>query len=278
MQECFNANPLTFVSDNFFNAPVDPLYPGRAYIPQLMYSTQKTSTNKYLFRHMLKLLDGLKGELVLLQWYYLTENSCLPVGYNTYAWPEGCNPGSQLPACGLIPPDGRGVPEQFWNCAEVAVKVGCGTPPPSVPISTTTWPTAIQQTSTPPLAPTMAPSTTKPGQPTTTKPAQPRTNFPMATTSSSCLACPSGATGMFSLDNCRTFWNCLSGVDNGINACPAGTLFDEILGYCNWESEVKCNCQTSPVVGSPTVSPTRTPTDNLTISTSMKPTMVNSST
>ena len=265
-QECFNANPLTFVSDNFYNAPVDPLYPGRAYIPRSEYSTQKSSSNAYLFRHQFKLPDGLKGELVLLQWYYLTGNSCLPEGYTTYAFPEGFHPGSQLPACGPIPSDGRGVPEQFWNCAEVAVKVGCDgstpTPPaptPAIPTaSPTTLPTSTQVGGTPTLAPMIAqPSSSKPtSQPTTSKPTT------ATATSPSCQACPSGATGLYSTDGCLAFRNCLDGVDKGINSCAAGLLFDEVGGYCNWADQVTCKCQTSSVIGGPTASPSQKPTSN----------------
>ncbi len=32
-------------------------------------------------------------------------------GYDTYDWPEGFNPGN-VPVCDVVPPDGRGVPEQ----------------------------------------------------------------------------------------------------------------------------------------------------------------------
>jgi len=32
-QECFDGNPLVFVSDELYDAPPHSLYPGRAYIP-----------------------------------------------------------------------------------------------------------------------------------------------------------------------------------------------------------------------------------------------------
>lgn len=278
-QACFDAYPLTFVSDDFYDAPADPHYPGRAYIPRSEYSTQKTPDNAYLFRHQFKLPDGLRGDLVLLQWYYLTGNSCLPPGYSAYAWPVGFNPGSQLPACGQIPSDGRGVPEQFWNCAEVKIAVGCGTSPtppaPATPTTlkpTTLKPTASEQIGTPTGAPTNAPST---------KPVQPTTNVFATTT---CAGCPSGATGLYALDGCLAFRNCLSGVDKGIITCPAGTLFDETLGICNWASEVKCNCQASSIGGSPTAAPTSNPTKMPTVTstptttTSSKPTTAQPST
>lgn len=236
-QECFDAHPLMFISDEFYNAPADPLYPGRAHIPRSEYTTKKTPANNYLFHHKFKLPDGLRGDLVLLQWYYLTGNSCFPPGYSTYSWPVGFSPGSHLPACGEIPPDGRGVPEQFWNCAEVKIAIGCSgtSPTPPVPASPTTLkPTVSQQIGAPTGVPTSALST---------KPVQPTTNVPTSATATTCASCPSGANGLYALDGCLAFMNCLVGVDQGITACPAGTLFDETLGYCNWKSEVKCNCQ-----------------------------------
>lgn len=38
-------------------------------------------------------------------------------GYDSYAWPEGFRP-ANVPVCEVIPPDGRGVPEQV--CAIVS--------------------------------------------------------------------------------------------------------------------------------------------------------------
>ena len=74
MQECFDDHPLTFVSDELYGAPPDPLYPERAYIP-LAERTERTEDGNYLFHHMFKLPDGLRGDLILIQWYYVTANS-----------------------------------------------------------------------------------------------------------------------------------------------------------------------------------------------------------
>ena len=64
-----------------------------------------------------QLPEGVAGDVVLLQWYYLTANSCKHEGYAEYPFPEedwgtdvGLYPG--LPDCGELPEDGNGVPEQ----------------------------------------------------------------------------------------------------------------------------------------------------------------------
>jgi len=137
-QECFDKNPLVFVSDELYGAKPDPLYPERAYIPLADHpNIQRSSDGNYLFHHKYRLPDDLRGDLVLIQWYYITANSCKPEGYDTYDWPEGFFPGN-VPVCDVIPPDGRGVPEQFWNCAEVDIRIanGCSSSPPVVALPT----------------------------------------------------------------------------------------------------------------------------------------------
>jgi len=126
-QECFDAHPLTFVEDKLYGAPIDPIYPGRVYLPSSDFARLTQGAGGYYhFHHLFQLPDGLRGNLDLLQWYKLTANSCVTEGYDTYSWPEGFDQG-RVPMCNSISPDGRGgVPEQFWNCAEVAIKVGNG--------------------------------------------------------------------------------------------------------------------------------------------------------
>ena len=113
-QECFDSNPLTFMEDVLYGSLPDPDYPNRAYIPRADASfIQKDGGGHYKFSHRFKLPAGLSGELVLIQWHYITGNSCVAdEGYLNYNFPAGFEPNSQLGICESIPEDGRGVPEQ----------------------------------------------------------------------------------------------------------------------------------------------------------------------
>ena len=112
-QACFDAYPLIFVNDTKYGATPDPNYPERAYIPNA--AAGNTFSYKY------KLPAGLAGDLVLLQWHYVTANSCIPEGYYKYNWPSGtywsgANP-LNMATCGPLPLDGEwigknGAPEQ----------------------------------------------------------------------------------------------------------------------------------------------------------------------
>ena len=91
-QECFDRNPLTFVSDKLYGANVDTNYPERVYVAPDTTVTIVPSlhgfTNCMIFQYRLQLPEGLFGELVLIQWYYVAANSaCVHAGYDTYDWP-----------------------------------------------------------------------------------------------------------------------------------------------------------------------------------------------
>uniref|UniRef100_A0A7S2EXU5 Chitin-binding type-4 domain-containing protein n=1 Tax=Trieres chinensis TaxID=1514140 RepID=A0A7S2EXU5_TRICV len=125
-QDCFDENPLTFIEDMYYGANPDPDYPERAYIPpvNVMENFRRDSTvvpNSLKFKHKYQLPSSLRGSLVLIQWQYLTANSCIHKGYKNYDWPRGWDDNKHLPTCGKLPEDGDGVPEQFWNCAEVEI-------------------------------------------------------------------------------------------------------------------------------------------------------------
>lgn len=78
-QTCFD-NPdnwLEFVSDDTYAMPKDDAYPERGYLKRITGSP-------VTFSSTFKLPDGVFGDNVLLQWRYITANSCIPEGYVTY--------------------------------------------------------------------------------------------------------------------------------------------------------------------------------------------------
>lgn len=160
---CLEKYPLEFVSDPLYGAPKDTNYPYRAYIAPPAYS--KTDSVGTFYRFQFKLPDNLSGNLVLLQWHYLTANSCTYAGYSTYPYPKEWGTfqtGTGI--CDSIPPDGRGVPEQFWNCAEISISTGPTSPstPAPIPAPTPTTPTTYYPSVTLPTGanPPSSPSNT----------------------------------------------------------------------------------------------------------------------
>eukprot|EP00548_Thalassiothrix_antarctica_P020254 CAMPEP_0194195924 /NCGR_PEP_ID=MMETSP0154-20130528/76393_1 /TAXON_ID=1049557 /ORGANISM="Thalassiothrix antarctica, Strain L6-D1" /LENGTH=625 /DNA_ID=CAMNT_0038920485 /DNA_START=50 /DNA_END=1927 /DNA_ORIENTATION=- len=125
-KECFDQYPLEFVSDEYYNAPKDNNHVGRAYIPPISYRGIRKGgkgVSGYGFKYKMKLPSNLYGDLVLLQWHYITSNSCRVEDYEKYKFPKewGINVYA-LGSCQLpISDDGGGAPEQFWNCAEISI-------------------------------------------------------------------------------------------------------------------------------------------------------------
>jgi hypothetical protein len=109
---CFKKYRLKFVSDPWYGAPKDPDYPYRAYIAPPGVS--KKNDAGLLYRFKLKLPDNLTGDLVLLQWHYLTANSCIYSGYKNYPFPaKWGNTQTGLGICNNIPSGGGGLPGRF---------------------------------------------------------------------------------------------------------------------------------------------------------------------
>mmetsp|Transcript_40066 Transcript_40066/g.58562 ORF Transcript_40066/g.58562 Transcript_40066/m.58562 type:complete len:216 (+) Transcript_40066:1004-1651(+) len=124
-QSCFDEYPLIFIEDMLYGAPADLSYPHRAYLAPssvagAVYESSSDPPSLYgmKFSHKFRLPQGLKGNLVLIQWHYFTSNSCIYPGYDTYGFPEHWNNINIVPECASIPEDGNGPPEQFWNCGE----------------------------------------------------------------------------------------------------------------------------------------------------------------
>jgi hypothetical protein len=103
------------VGSILYGVPKDIDYPYHAYIAPLGQAIKDTAGTLYCFR--LKLPDNLSGELVLLQWHYLTLNSCTFAGYSsTYPSPAGWgNMQTSLSICNSSPQDGGGLPGGFFN-------------------------------------------------------------------------------------------------------------------------------------------------------------------
>ena len=172
-QACFDSHPLEYVSDELYNAPKDLNYPERAYIaPPNVAQQLSTGVSGFHYKFKYKLPSNVSGT-VLLQWHYLTANSCLPgEGYDSYPFP-GSDWHSGLAVCPHLPEDGNGVPEQFWNCAEVCIGDNCdGEPITSSPtkLSTPSTDTPTKAPISTPKSPTSAPS---PSPPTTSSPTRP---------------------------------------------------------------------------------------------------------
>lgn len=180
-QECFDSHVFEFVEDVAFGMPKDPNHPERGYY---WGGPGKGGTS---FAMTFKIPDSLVGDKVVIQWLYVTANSCTPEGYASYfngANSLGTVVDSSFWTSGLSPCDGYGADtmplasgetsgrfgEQFVNCAEVAILDG----PPSAPV--TSAPT-IKTTKAPTKSPTKAP-TKSPTKSPTKAPVTTGTSFP----------------------------------------------------------------------------------------------------
>ena len=199
--DCFEKNRLHVVQDLMYGSPVDTTFPERAYIPPLTYDGIVTDTSGSipgsLFSYRLKLPENIEGELVLLQWHYLSANSCTHDGYNDYAFPTewGDVNYAHLPHCGPIPEDGDGVPEQFWNCAEISVTDGGTTPagtssPTPAPVPATAAPVTMAPTATVTTTAPVGTATSAPSKAPIVATPAPTSATPVATTPSPTITTP----------------------------------------------------------------------------------------
>lgn len=128
--ECFNQHLIWQADVPGSQAPYEPYW----YLPWSTtepYSDPYTSDiiDKESFRMFYKLPTGLECDGVnakcIIQWHYLTGNSCQASDTPPTYWTNG------LPSCGA----NASYPEEFWNCADIAI-VPQGTlqsPPPPAP-------------------------------------------------------------------------------------------------------------------------------------------------
>jgi hypothetical protein len=89
--ECFQSNRLEVVADELCGAPKDKNYPERAMIPPSNFPANIPSTGGaiggVMCRFRMKLPDNVSGNFVLLQWRYISANTCAPVGHSNHPFP-----------------------------------------------------------------------------------------------------------------------------------------------------------------------------------------------
>jgi len=123
----------------------------------------------------------------VLQWVYVTGNSCNAPGYSSRAWPtvytdcQGDGPGAGWWGSSLSSCVTASYPEEFWNCADISITSSSPTPhtpePSQQPTSNPTTPT-VGGTQAPTAARNTLPPTA--ARPATTPPYYPLTTAPFA--------------------------------------------------------------------------------------------------
>lgn len=125
--DCENPN----VNTHYECGPIDPVYPGRWYLPcrntghvGVHIVGGESGTMRY------QLPPGFSCKHCVVQWYWATANSCAPRGFlnymNTFNNPFGTTcpsdgGGAGAHRDGMTECGGGSVPEEFWSCADVQI-------------------------------------------------------------------------------------------------------------------------------------------------------------
>ena len=87
-QSCFDSFPLLFLQDETYPIMTpDNNFRARSYVYQgnaQQYGSDPSGTR---FSLKYKLPPNLNGERILLQWHYVTANTCFDIGYGMYSFP-----------------------------------------------------------------------------------------------------------------------------------------------------------------------------------------------
>ena len=185
------------------------------------YFIGPTSDGNWKYNIKYQLPDGLtcdgKTARCVLQWHYVTGNSCDPPGTpSQYGSP-------QLPVCSSG--DGA-VPEEFWNCADITIQARDGpapSPSPSPPPSPSPSPPP-----SPSPSPNPSPSPSPNPSPSPSNPTDPV---------AFCQGKPNGSYADVS-SGCKKYFVCdVTGAF--LMNCPAGLLYNN-AGFCDWSYNVVC--------------------------------------
>ncbi|OSX80170.1 hypothetical protein BU14_0058s0081 [Porphyra umbilicalis] len=205
------AHPSCEAGTDVACGPIQAAYPSRWYMPcrgnppPTVGNTQVLGGPDGKMRY--RLPAALTCTRCVIQWYWVTANSCNPPGMAEYNFPAawaGC-PGDGGSVGGIArgaAPCGPGGkwPEEFWTCADVVIGAGGGPTPTATPTATAA-PTATSSGATPTPLPTcsMPPapacSTATPTPPPSPTPTAVPTPTPTAVVTSSPAPTPSPTSG-----------------------------------------------------------------------------------
>jgi len=160
-QDCLNKHQLIRDPSKPSLTPIDSKYPGRFFLePRCLHDADAPKDdNLQLGQRMTAhymLPEGLTCEHCVLQFWWITSNSCLPPGYRDFFADsnnnvmEECNGdgGSK----GLWNPQlgdcGDAIPEEFWNCADIKITRNGGNGGDGSTTTTTNRPTSTSTTTT----------------------------------------------------------------------------------------------------------------------------------
>jgi hypothetical protein len=173
--------------------PINPNHPEFWYLNPTAYAPAKVpGTTHYRMRARFKLPEGVSCENCVLQWWWITGNSCTAPGYDdNMKFPAKYRNGFFKEGLKNSKCVGTTVAEEFWNCADIAIKKDKN--PQPVTATTTTAPPPVRTTTTP--AP-VSTTTTKVAPTTTTTSAA-----ATVTTTTTPAAAPDGVV----LESCVSF-------------------------------------------------------------------------
>lgn len=211
-EECLRAGTLKQANVEEAQSPGSSRY----------YVGQMPSGESYIAHYQLPMgltCDGVTAKCVL-QWHYVTGNSCNPPGT-----PDRYG-ASYLATCGA---PYAPYPEEFWNCADIVImpRMGRKTPSPTPKKSPPSpKPKQIRRMSPPPPPPPK--NSAGKGNKCAAKDAQ-------------CICKAFGQDGLFPdiANKCYGFVSCSSS-NAWYQMCPPGLKFDSEIMACNWANQAKC--------------------------------------
>lgn len=152
--------------------PIDPLYPGRWYVPCRQGPLHMVGGAKGTMRYLLP--SGVTCHHCVLQWYWATANSCAAPGFVSYFERKNNPFGTSCPGDGgatggrrpgISTCGGSTLPEEFWSCSDVQISIDGHPEGENATLPRTSPPSLLSTT-----LPTMPATTTATQSSSSTKP------------------------------------------------------------------------------------------------------------